>query len=146
MKWFTRVLLLGLVALALVGCGGGSSKKDTAAASSPNGAAFQKYTACLAKHGVKLQIPSGAGSPPAGGTPGGTVPSRPPGGSFPSSGAPPNGATFPAGGPAGGTFPSGGGPNGSIPSGGSFGLDQSDPKTKAALNACASLQPTFQAP
>lgn len=146
MKWFARALLLGLTGLALVGCGGGSSKKDTTTAGGgPNGAAFQKYTACLSKHGVNLQIPSG-GSRPTGGTPGGTFPSRAPGGSFPSSGTPPNSGSFPSGGPPGGTFPAGVAPNGSIPSGGGFGLDQSDPKTKAALKACASLQPKFQAP
>ena len=136
MKLFTRVAMLGIAGMVIVGCGGGggSSSTSTTAAGGGGGfntAALKKYTTCLSKHGVKLPKNTGNGAPPNGGSfPAGGPPN---GGSIPEGAAPPNGGSLPAG-----VTPPNGGNGGGIP-----GVDQNDPKVKSAMTACASLQPQF---
>ena len=134
-KVLTSLGTLGAAVILVAGCGGGSGSSSSGASTSastsgsgrPGGAQFQKYTKCLSKHGVDLpQRNGGNGGPPNGG-------------SFPE-GAPPNGGSIPNGGslPEGVTPPSGSGSGAGFP-----GLDQSDPTVKKALDACASLRPSF---
>jgi hypothetical protein len=125
MRILTRVAMLGVAGMVVVGCGGGGGSSSTSTTAAGGGGGFdttalKKYTKCLSKHGVKL-------------------PSRP------GNGAPPNGGSFPAGGPPnGGSVPEGATPpNGGNGGGGIPGVDQNDPKVKEAMTACASLQPQF---
>ncbi len=137
MKILTRVAMLGVAGMVVVGCGGGGGSSTTSSTATGGGggfntAALQKYTKCLSKHGVKLPSRSGNGAPPNGGSfPAGGPPN---GGSLPAGVTPPNGGSL----PAGVTPPNGGSGGGGIP-----GVNQNDPKVKQAMKACASLQPQF---
>ena len=121
---------LGALCLAVLaaGCGGSGSTAAQGAASTTtgtttpaapgggggNGAAFQAFRDCLAKHGV-------------------TLPARP-GGGRPGGGTPPAGGGQP---PAGGGQPPA---NGAPPAGGGF-FGNLTAKQRQAMTACQSLRP-----
>jgi hypothetical protein len=165
-----RVLLIGCVPLILAACGSSSASGSVGSTSSsvPKSSATASrtaYTNCLKQHGVTLPSRgNGATGPPAGGggIPSGTPPSsnnpafqkasnackslRPSGGfGGPSGSGGFNSSAFAAYRNClklhGVTLPTGGAANsaGSTPS---TTLSQSSPTVKAALQACAALQPS----